>query len=77
MKILLEREAMINFLQSLNPDDREMALVFLRFAFGQQPRLMRQVLLSPVLVIDARGHSFSFHLETISSKEVGTLLVRC
>ncbi|KAL6825503.1 nucleoside phosphorylase domain-containing protein [Trichoderma sp. SZMC 28015] len=76
-KALTEREAMTNFLQSLNPDDRERALVFLRFAFGQQPRLMRQVLLSLVLVIDARGQNFPFHLETISSKEVRTPLVRC
>lgn len=37
---------------------------------------MKQVLLSPALVIDARGRNLPFHLETISSKEVGIPIVR-
>ncbi|KAL7800842.1 nucleoside phosphorylase domain-containing protein [Trichoderma afarasin] len=75
-KARLEREALTSFLQSLNPDNRERALVFLRLVFGQQPRLMKQVLLSPALVIDARGRNLPFHLETISSKELFVYILK-
>ncbi|KAK0766508.1 hypothetical protein N5P37_000233 [Trichoderma harzianum] len=73
---LLEYEALGTFLQALHPVARERALVLLRFSFGQQPQLIEQVSFSPVLVIDARGRHLPFHLETISSKEVCTPLVR-
>ncbi|KAH0522821.1 hypothetical protein TsFJ059_006610 [Trichoderma semiorbis] len=68
-KAHLEDEALRTFLQALDPDARERALVFLRFSFGRQPQLMKQVSFSPVLVIDARGRDLPIFLETTPSKE--------
>jgi hypothetical protein len=70
----LEVEIVAAQLQVLNPQDvlrilsRDQRLVSL--CLSLQDRIPKQIPLSPVLVIDARGGNLPFHLETISSKEV-------